>query len=54
MKRFQSGVVVIQGLPQRIAARTVDDLWNAITDTVDIFTPSECRNFFTATGYEPE
>ena len=37
-----------------VAARTVDDLWNAIANAVDIFTPSECRNFFTAAGYEPE
>ena len=37
-----------------IAARTVDDLWQAIAQAVDIFTPSECRNFFTAAGYEPE
>ena len=39
---------------KRIAARTVDDLWDAIAQAVDIFTPSECRNFFTAAGYEPE
>ena len=39
---------------KRIAARTVDDLWQAIAQAVDIFTPSECRNFFTAAGYEPE
>ena len=37
---------------KRIAARTVDDLWQAIAQAVDIFTPSECRNFFTAAGYE--
>lgn len=39
---------------KRIAARTVDDLWNAIAEAVDIFTTSDCRNFFAATGYEPE
>ena len=39
---------------KRIAARTVDDLWNAIAKAVDIFAPKECRNFFTAAGYEPE
>ena len=37
-----------------IAARTVNDLWDAIAQAVDIFTPNECRNFFTAAGYEPE
>jgi len=37
-----------------IAPRTVNDLWDAIAQAVDIFTPNECRNFFTAAGYEPE
>ena len=39
---------------KRIAARTIDDLWQAIAQAVDIFTTNECRNFFTAAGYEPE
>jgi transposase len=39
---------------KRIAARTLDDLWGAIAQAVDIFTPADCRNFFTAAGYESE
>jgi len=39
---------------KRIAARTVDVLWEAIAQAIDIFTPIECRNFFAAAGYEPE
>jgi transposase len=39
---------------KRIAARTVGDLREAIAQAVDIFTPNECRNFFTAAGYDPE
>ncbi len=37
-----------------IAARTVDELWEAIAQAVDIFSDNECRNFFTAAGYQPE
>ena len=37
-----------------IAARSVDDLWDAIAQAVEIFTEYECRNYFTAAGYEPE
>jgi transposase len=33
------------------AARTIDDLWQAIGDICDLFQPEECRNFFNATGY---
>ena len=39
---------------KHIAARTIGDLWDAIAQAVDIFTPTECRNFFIAAGYEPE
>ncbi len=39
---------------KRIAARTIDSLWDAIACAVDIFTPTECRNYFAAAGYEPE
>lgn len=35
------------------AARTVDELWQALTQALDIFTPDECANYFTAAGYEP-
>ncbi len=37
-----------------IAARTVDELWEAIAQAVDIFSANQCRNFFTAAGYKPE
>ena len=39
---------------KRAAARTINDLWDAIANALDIFTPAECRNYFTAAGYEPE
>jgi len=38
---------------KRAAARSVDDLWDAIAQAVDIIAPNECCNFITATGYEP-
>ncbi len=37
---------------KKIAARTVDDLWDAIAEAVDIFTPDECENYFAAAGYD--
>ncbi|MCW2763473.1 MAG: Transposase protein [Marmoricola sp.] len=33
------------------ACRTIDDLWRAIGDVCDLFTPTECRNYFAAAGY---
>ncbi|MEQ9326070.1 MAG: IS630 family transposase, partial [Rhodospirillales bacterium] len=39
---------------RKAAARTVPDLWEAIADAIDQFTPDECANYFINTGYEPE
>lgn len=37
---------------KKTAARTKDDLWNAIATAIDIFTPQECENYFAAAGYD--
>ncbi|TPI56039.1 IS630 family transposase [Mesorhizobium sp. B3-1-3] len=33
------------------AIRTIDALWQAIGDICNLFSPTECRNFFIAAGY---
>ncbi len=33
------------------AVRTIDALWQVIGDICDLFSPTECRNYFTAAGY---
>ena len=42
----------LKTLSRKVAARTVDDLWNAIGQAIDTFTPSECQNYFAAAGYD--
>jgi transposase len=44
----------IKAYLRKAAARTLPDLWDAIRDAIDAITPSDCRAFFTAAGYEPE
>ena len=39
---------------KKIAARTKDDLWDAIAQGIDTFTPQECKNYFAAAGYDCE
>lgn len=39
---------------KKTAARTRDDLWEAIAKGIDLFSPAECRNYFSAAGYDPE
>jgi hypothetical protein len=36
---------------RRIGARTFDQLFNAIGEVCDLFTPDECWNYFCAAGY---
>lgn len=44
----------LKALLRKTAARTRDALWTAVAAAIDAFTPAECANYFTATGYEPE
>ncbi len=44
----------LKAILRKAAARTVDDLWDVIAQSLDEFTPNQCRNYFTAAGYEPE
>ena len=39
---------------KKTAARTKDDLWDAIAQGIDTFTTKECQNYFAAAGYECE
>lgn len=39
---------------RKAAARTIDDLWNAIAQALDAYSPVECQNYFAAAGYEQE
>ena len=44
----------LKALLRKVAARTRDALWDAVATAIEAFTPAECANYFTATGYEPE
>jgi len=37
---------------KKTAARTVDNLWDAIANGINTFTPTECQNYFTAAEYD--
>jgi len=43
----------IKALLKKAAARTREDLWEAIRNAIDAITSTDCRSFFAATGYEP-
>jgi len=39
---------------KKTAARTIDDLWEAIAQGIDIFNETECENYFATAGYDRE
>ncbi|MSO74802.1 MAG: IS630 family transposase, partial [Alphaproteobacteria bacterium] len=39
---------------EKAATRTVDDLWDAIAQAIETFTPTECENYLAAAGYNRE
>lgn len=41
----------LKALLRKAAARTKDDLWNAIGRVIDLVTPAECRRLFHEAGY---
>jgi transposase len=51
---IENAFAKLKSILRKTAARTIDDLWNAIRDALPRFTPHECANYFTAAGYEPE
>jgi transposase len=42
----------LKALLRAAAARTVDDLWGAVANAIERFTPDECRNYFAEAGYD--
>ena len=44
----------LKAILKQAAARTVDELWEVIAQSLDEFTPAECQNYFVAAGYEPK
>lgn len=42
----------LKALLRAAAARTIPDLWDALKNALDAFTPNECQNYFAAAGYD--
>ena len=42
----------LKALLRKISPRTIPELWAAIGNLLDAFSPDECVNYFTAAGYD--
>lgn len=51
---IENAFAKLKAMLRKAAARTVHGLWSAIGRIIDDFVPAECRNYFTAAGYEPD
>ncbi len=51
---IENAFAKLKALLREVAARTRDALWAAVGAAIDAFTLDECRNYFSAAGYEPE
>jgi len=51
---IENAFAKLKALLRKAAERTVQGLWAAIGRLIDLFTPRECANYFTAAGYDPD
>ena len=51
---IENAFAKLKALLRKAAERTVEGLWTAIGELIDRFSHTECRNFFTAAGYDAE
>ena len=49
---IENAFAKLKALLRKAAARTIDDLWRVIGESLDAFTPKECANYFKAAGYD--
>lgn len=49
---IENAFAKLKTLLRKAAERSVDSLWNAIGRIIDCFTTAECKNYFTAAGYD--
>ena len=51
---IEMALAKLKAFLKKAAARTVEDLWEAIAKASQSFTPVECENYFAAAGYDRE
>jgi transposase len=50
---IENAFAKLKAMLRKAATRTIDGLWSAIGDIIDTFNPTECANYFAASGYDP-
>jgi transposase len=51
---IENAFAKMKSLLRARAERSIPALWDAVGTVVDLFSPTECANYFTAAGYDPD
>ena len=51
---IENAFAKLKALLRKAAARTVDQLWEAIAQIIQTYSPAECANYFSAAGYDAD
>ena len=51
---IENAFAKLKALLRAMAERTITALWNAVGSILELFSPTECANYFKAAGYEPD
>ena len=51
---IENAFAKLKAFLRKAAERTLEGLWTAIGELIDLFTHKECRNFFAAAGYDAD
>ncbi|MDO8912778.1 MAG: IS630 family transposase [Phenylobacterium sp.] len=51
---IENAFAKLKAMLRKAAARTLEQLWSAIAQIIDAFTPRECANYFAAAGYDAD
>ena len=51
---IENAFAKLKAMLRKAAARTIDQLWDAIARIIQTYSPRECANYFAAAGYDAD
>jgi len=51
---IENAFAKLKALLRKAAARSIDQLWDAIARIIQTYSPHECANYFAAAGYDAD
>lgn len=51
---IENAFAKLKALLRKAAARSIEQLWQAIADIIQTYSPHECANYFAAAGYDAD